>query len=103
MTEEQADQRPGDEASLHALYAAVPSAEELDLADALPPALPFTVFDPPPAEDEADLSDEVGEEDGEEDAEDEEVTPLTDGQARGVLEHLLGAEPLEDEPEEEDT
>ncbi|MGN6782462.1 MAG: hypothetical protein ACTHJH_13245 [Marmoricola sp.] len=98
MTEEQADRRPGDEASLHALYAAVPSAEELDLADALPPALPFTVFDPPRDEDEADVSDAVGEED----AEDEEVTPLTDGQARGVLEHLLGAEPVEDEPEEED-
>lgn len=97
MTEERADQRPGDEASLHALYAAVPSAEELDLADGLPaaPPLPLPSLDGS-ADDEVTVPEDV------EELEDEEVTPLTDGQARGVLEHLLGAEPVEDENDEEE-
>lgn len=98
MTEEQAHQRPGDEASLHALYAAVPSAEEIDLADGLAPPRQLPAFDVPRADDDPAAADDIDDPDG---LDDEDVTPLTDGQARGVLEHLLGAEPVEEDPDEE--
>jgi hypothetical protein len=99
MDESRADPTPGDEASLLALYAAVPGAEEIDLAEEaswysteVREALVLIGRGeaPPRSDVDADLDD---------DGEAEEPTPLTDGQARGVLEQLLGAEPVEDDDE----
>ena len=101
MGDTSTDRTPGDEASLHALYAAVPGAEEVDLAEEAPrrghdvtePLLFNGLGEPPPSADT--------DADREDDDDDDEPTPLTDGQARGVLEQLLGAEPVEDDADEE--
>jgi hypothetical protein len=102
MDDSWADPTPGDEASLLALYAAVPGAEEIDLAEEaswysteVREALVLIGRGeaPPRSDVDADLEDDEGEAD--------EPTPLTDGQARGVLEQLLGAEPVDDDGDDE--
>lgn len=96
------DREPGDEVSLRALYAAVPGAEALDLTEraddedaAAQPGLDGV--DVPVSDDD----DWAADPDLAADRPDEADSPWTDGQARGVLEHLLGAEPVEDDPDDE--
>ncbi|MDF9714729.1 hypothetical protein INN71_01930 [Nocardioides sp. ChNu-153] len=87
------DDRPGDDAGLWRLHGLVPAAEEVDLREEL--ERDRTVeralrrLDVPVPADEP------------EEPEEPEVNgpPVTDGQALGILEHLLGAEPEDPEGE----
>ncbi|MFW6774178.1 hypothetical protein ACOACO_07835 [Nocardioides sp. CPCC 205120] len=87
------DDRPGDDAGLWRLHGLVPAAEEVDLREELERdrtvERALRLLGVPVRPDETDEPDEP---------EQPDEPPMTDGQALGILEHLLGAEP---EPEED--
>lgn len=94
--DQEPDAAAGSESTLHALYDLVPGAEEVDLAEearrereqaeALVEVLAEVLAAP---DDDAEPTSD--------DEPTDAVDPLTDGQVQGMLEHLLGAEVLDDE------
>jgi len=80
--------RPGSEVTLIALYDAVPATEELDLREEWEREQAESVKDLLSALDDADGSDD--------EPDDEAAEPLTERQVFGMIEHMLGAELVED-------
>ena len=87
MSPDDEGSRPGSEVTLIALYDAVPATEELDLREEWERA------------DERNVRELLSTDDAGDDPADQPVDPLTDRQVFGMVEHMLGAELIDEDPD----
>jgi len=90
MSPDDEGSRPGSEVSLIALYDAVPATEEVDLREEWEREEARSVRELLSTDEGTGAADDQGE---------EPVDPLTDSQVFGLVEHILGAELIDDDAE----